>query len=614
MAYTDNFPQRAIFTLDAANAGRLDPRCSYSRSTTGTFFGTEKVLSSENLLLQSQSFDTSWLQNSGIATLTGSQSAPDGTSTAWLLTGSTASQNASIAQAVTLTTNTNYTITVFLKAGTESHAYVSLRGSGSHSANALIDFSAGTATATDFGDFTSASQTVTALGSGWYKLTLSCTTGSTVSSSYVHIGPSDGSTVGSGGYLTYNAGGQTIYAWGAQLNTTGATVYDSPTTTQIARSYQTKLQTAAINAPRFEYSATDGQSMGILIESAATNLLNYSEEFDNAYWSKSTGGTSPSINLTITPNAAISPSGELTADLVVPQNTGGNTLYFISKTYSFTSGNTYTLSAFVKSAGLTEFTLAAGNTATWAASTRFTLTGSGSASVSSGSATIESCGNGWYRCTITGTAGATTSTNVLLQCVSGGQNSFDGDDYSGVLLWGAQMEQASFASSYIKVEGSTATRAADQLSVATADIGYTGGPVALFAESSTQTPSANSNNRGVVDLSESASSNNRVMIYNRSGQAGGFFVNADNVGQALGVGGITDDSYSKVGVSVDTNSVKHCVNGGTVSTDNAAVIPDGMTTLYIGRTRSGEGFGGHIKRVALYNEALSDTNLQALTS
>jgi hypothetical protein len=105
-----------------------------------------------------------------------------------------------------------------------------------------------------------------------------------------------------------------------------------------------------------------------------------------------------------------------------------------------------------------------------------------------------------------------------------------------------------------------------------------------------------------------------VLIYNRGAQAGGFLVNADNVQQGSGFGGITDDSYTKVGVSVDTNSIKHCVNGGTVSTDTSAVIPDGLTKMFIGQTRSGSGFGGHIKRIYLYPESTTDTELQSLTS
>jgi hypothetical protein len=236
-------------------------------------------------------------------------------------------------------------------------------------------------------------------------------------------------------------------------------------------------------------------------------------------------------------------------------------------------------------------------------------------SESSATGAIESVGNGFYRISITYTAPATTNGRAYLNLINdSGTSDYAGNGYNSVIASAFQFEQNAFPSSYIATSGSASTRTADSLSVATADIGYTGGPVTLFAESSTQTPAYNSNNRGVVDLSEPASSYNRVMIYNRGAQAGGFLVNADNVQQGSGFGGITDDSYTKVGVSVDTNSIKHCVNGGTVSTDTSAVIPDGLTKMFIGQTRSGSGFGGHIKRIYLYPESTTDTELQSLTS
>ena len=91
MAYSDNFPAtRPVFQADFANGGKIDPRASFSRASTGTFFGTDKVLSSENILLQSQTLDTTWAAVD-VATPAGSQTAPDGSSTAWLLTADSAS-------------------------------------------------------------------------------------------------------------------------------------------------------------------------------------------------------------------------------------------------------------------------------------------------------------------------------------------------------------------------------------------------------------------------------------------------------------------------------------------------------------------------------------------
>ena len=69
------------------------------------------------------------------------------------------------------------------------------------------------------------------------------------------------------------------------------------------------LSTAAINAPRFDYDPVTLESVGLLIEESRTNLLTYSEQFDNAVWTKS--------NASITANAIIAPDGTLTADKLV---------------------------------------------------------------------------------------------------------------------------------------------------------------------------------------------------------------------------------------------------------------------------------------------------------
>jgi len=389
------------------------------------------------------------------------------------------------------------------------------------------------------------------------------------------------------------------------VSTTGETVLNE-TTTQIHREYAPTLKSVATaGQPRFEYDpATDGQSVakGILIEGAATNLLNYSEQFDNAYWSKPTGTT-------VTSNVAVAPSGELAADLAVADSDGSTITRYVAKVFSFTSGTTYTLSVYAKAAGLTKFALRAGNPATYAAQTIFTLTGDGSVSVSLGSAKIEPCGNGWYRCSVTGTAGASSSTNLLLSLLDSSENyTFDGDGYSGVLLWGAQMETGA-ASSYLKAEGSTVTRAADSLSVATADIGYTGGDGSLFIDLS-----LNARTSGMGAFLSSDADNYYMLGQFSATLDYMLYSELNNAVQIAQFESSTAIGAKKLAASWSTNNASSCINGGSVATDTSNALPL-ITDLHIGSNQAGAAvLNGHVKRVALYNEALSDTNLQALTS
>jgi glyceraldehyde 3-phosphate dehydrogenase len=53
---------------------------------------------------------------------------------------------------------------------------------------------------------------------------------------------------------------------------------------------------------RFDNNPTTGESLGLLIEEARTNLVTYSEQFDNASWTKS--------GVSITANTIVSPDGK----------------------------------------------------------------------------------------------------------------------------------------------------------------------------------------------------------------------------------------------------------------------------------------------------------------
>jgi hypothetical protein len=604
--YSATFPtQRPVFTQDFSNGSKIDPRATFTRASTGTFFGTDKVLSSENLLLQSENFTTTWtIQDaSGAAGAT----APDGGTDGYTVTahsGSSKGPRASQSLSGKLSTNTQYTMVGHVKAGTATHGYISFRGTNSNNyAYAQIEFASPGSVSTGGVGFTSISGTVTALGSSWYRLTLTATTGSNVSGAFAFLGVNDGTAFGISGYPVWSTAGETLDVWGAQISTTQAKVYDSPTTTQIAREYQSKLQTAASGAARFEHSATDGQSAGILIESQSTNLVERSSELDAAFWNTFTTAN-------IDANVAVSIDGTLTADLIRPTTATSGHYVQTNSAVTTVDASTYTLSAYVKAAGLTKtrlYFLRSTSPYTTAAYGLFTLTGDGSVEDVQGSATISPVGNGWYRISVTGPAVTTLTTLVVQPTDASGTATFAGDGYSGIICTGVQFELGSHASSLVSTSGATATRAADSLSVATADIGYTGGPFTLMAEA-TSPGETSYYAPAALHLDNS----NQVVIYTNSFQ--GRLAAATSDGTANTLLGVRADG--KTILSGDTNDLSAVMNGATPVTDSSYVLPDlSGANLYIGsRNGSSSPLNGHVKRVALYNEALSDTNLQALTS
>ena len=200
------------------------------------------------------------------------------------------------------------------------------------------------------------------------------------------------------------------------------------------------VQTAAVDVARYE----DNE---LLIEDAATNLLTYSEEFDNAAWI--------GIDVTIGADAAVAPDGATTADSMVSD---AGDIGYTTQSVSYTAGTTYTQSVFIEPSGKTSFLLLAEAALFADAVPRFamfTLTGAGVAVVSGSGATasIELFGS-YYRISITFTPTLSVSSGNQFR------DGTAGDGVSGFNVWGAQIEEGAL-SSYIPTVASTVTRAAD---------------------------------------------------------------------------------------------------------------------------------------------------------
>jgi hypothetical protein len=119
-----------------------------------------------------------------------------------------------------------------------------------------------------------------------------------------------------------------ITTTGSITRSTTGTYFDSTGT----------MQTAAINAVRINYEPLTGEFRGVLIENAATNLLTYSEQFDNAAWTK--------VGVSVTTNASTAPNGSLTADKIVITNISDPGIAQVANTGSAITGKTFTFSIY----------------------------------------------------------------------------------------------------------------------------------------------------------------------------------------------------------------------------------------------------------------------------
>ncbi len=188
-------------------------------------------------------------------------------------------------------------------------------------------------------------------------------------------------------------------------------------------------------------NATRYNSSGF-VESAKTNLILRSEEFDNAYWSKPLG--------VVTQNQTIAPDGLTTADKYVVNNgQATNSPITRNVTSTLAINTTYTLSLFVKKADYDTASIRLSTTETAITANFFNL--------ASGTATnnqIQDYGNGWYRVWVTLTTAATV-TNGSVQLIRDAQVR---DGVAGIFIWGVQLEIGSSPSEYIQTIASQRTR------------------------------------------------------------------------------------------------------------------------------------------------------------
>jgi len=131
---------------------------------------------------------------------------------------------------------------------------------------------------------------------------------------------------------------------------------------------------------------------------------------------------------------------------------------------SFTSGNTYTYSVYVKAGERDWFLIDSQNPTNWSARAYFDLNNGTIGAVDFGTASITPLANGWYRCSVTGLSGATASSRIeSIIAETDNDKNYTGDGTSGLYLAYAQFEESDYASSLMlpTTEGSTTSRVAD---------------------------------------------------------------------------------------------------------------------------------------------------------
>ena len=313
------------------------------------------------------------------------------------------------------------------------------------------------------------------------------------------------------------------------------------------------------NIPRIDY--TDGCGSWLL-EPQSTNLITYSEDFSNAAWTKNGGAT--------VENSYSSPDGGSNAykiNLINSSSQVGTTAI------SLDTSKEYTFSVWLRTESGT-LNVDLGN-------------------VQSGIYETVNVTDEWVRYNITQTPSATTRYPNI-----------DYNQSGSVLAWGAQLEQQSYATSYIPTQGAISTRLADAAGGSGNSTLINSTEGVLYLEIAKADVNAN---EGGVYLSKD--SNNEIRLNFATNNRLNLFVNVGGVNQVyMDNASFTLSDYNKIAIKYKINDYSVYINGTKVYTDTSALVPSNLDELKF------NNFYGNTKALAVFKEALTDAELQSLTT
>lgn len=367
------------------------------------------------------------------------------------------------------------------------------------------------------------------------------------------------------------------------------------------------IEVVSNNEPRIDFK--DSSEGSLLLEPSRTNLFPYSEDFSNDAWEKNQSS--------IVSNAIVSPNGTLNASKLVEDSS--NNFHRIIENVNTTIG-TFSHSVFAK-AGERKYFVLRNNINGSNINACFDLENGVVVYNGFDEAKIENYGNGWYRCSIVeiDTSGGLTSFSLMTsnnEVTSNSIPSYQGDGTSGVYIWGAQVEQGSYATSYIPTSGGVVTRVAEscvQTNINTSIISSSY-PFTIYVQSIVI-----ATNPYVISFLNNSSSSQWYIIA-LSGKQVYFGARANGTTENLFSGvTLTDGQTFKAAVTMESaTSGKLSVNGNIVSKTNftSQGANVNINDLLLGqlRTVSDTGHRLPIKEVKLYNQALTDQELINLTT
>ncbi|MGY8666174.1 hypothetical protein Q3C01_28015 [Bradyrhizobium sp. UFLA05-109] len=392
----------------------------------------------------------------------------------------------------------------------------------------------------------------------------------------------------------------TIYTWGAQIeigsNLTNYIPTGTSTASRSADVYSVPnggtyfngagvMKNAPADTPRLDHDPTASPypSKGVLIEESRTNLIGSSNAFNT--WSTSSGTPSATVSAV----AALDGSTN-TAYLLTNASSSSSAYFYLPLAPTGASGTTFTFSVFARSPTGTA-----------------TVSFAGLSQYSSATNSNVGAGSSWARYNVQLVTN-TTNGNVYPQMALAANSS--------VMVWGAQLEQGSFPTSYIPTAAAAVTRGADAMTIGTTAAGangawYTAGQGTLLASGIIPyVDSANAHR--FADLSD-GSIHNIVTLSATNGSDKAAIINADSVVY-------TQSSLSTVANSLIKGAIAYSSNvysafSGTAYNTGAGISIPAMTVLSVGSGLGGGAYflDGWVNRVTYFQSVQPNASMPDYT-
>jgi hypothetical protein len=354
------------------------------------------------------------------------------------------------------------------------------------------------------------------------------------------------------------------------------------------------IETVAADTARLDYNPVSNEAKGLLVEESRANLLTQSSDF-SVNWSRT--------NITVDKTAILAPDNTLTGNLLATATGSGQVTRNVNAT-----ATAHTFSLFIKKGpnnpltssflirNATTLTNLAQVVVTWS-------TMSFSSTIGGALNKWEQYKDGWWRVTLSASAGITVGNLLVLYAMGSTAVGYD------MYAWGCQFEEGAFATSYIPTTTTALTRNADVAAMTGTNFSdfwqASSGGVLVRAR-----PGTVSGTRPWVQFDDNTADNIIALRGNTTNPE--LYIKATTDQAAIDAGTIAANTSYRLAGTWATNDCAANLNGAAPVLDTSATIP-AVTQMRLGSDGTNY-LNGHIEAVEYYDQRLLNSALQVASS